>query len=296
MADDLTFGVGQSSHSNSELYAKDFSSSFQDDYFAEPSGGDSSSFLDTMSGNALHLLDVTDTVGKTVNLFMDLGYNYMLGDAVGKEVNGVRHGIGDTIEKVVEGTGQLAASTVRTAYDLGLGSFGDTVEFIDGRDLEKSGLLPDTDRGIQSLERGAEVAKTIYDHPMILVESSVDPIKKSWNEGNKGYAVGLAVGGIIDTFAGTKGLGNIGKIAEVAETAGKVAKTAGKVAETKIPVKSFIALPTTPKDVVGWIEDASTSDLRKVFDSYGGQKKISDSLVKDGGLHATSKMSTVAKK
>ncbi len=139
----------------------------------------------------------------------------LLSDAV-SQVGGFVKGVGEVVYETGEGLLSLGVSTAKTVYDTSnLERMVDGTEWvaesITGKDLKRPEWMPDSDRGFKRLQKGADIIKTIANDPSLVVDAIVDPIKKDWNEGRYGEAIGRGTAEAASFFLATKGVDKVAK-------------------------------------------------------------------------------------
>ncbi|MEE9321625.1 MAG: toxin glutamine deamidase domain-containing protein, partial [Granulosicoccus sp.] len=135
------------------------------------------------------------------------------------QLNGVADGLGEVALETVQGVAALGVSGVKTVYDLLLGSSASEFEFaaeeITGRDVQLPEWAPDSDRGVERLQTGADVIAEIAFNPGLIIDAIVDPIKEDWAQGRYGEAIGRGIGELVSVTAGVQGAGKL--VAEIPE-------------------------------------------------------------------------------
>ncbi len=151
-----------------------------------------------------------------------------------EQVGGFFTGIGEVAYETGAGLASLGSSIAKTAYDLSpiepvIDAAEWTAEKLTGQELQRSEWMPDSERGVERLQAGAEVVGAIVDDPGKLVDAVVDPIKQDWNAGRHGEAIGRGFAEVIGVVVGTKGIDKVAKGAKIAGAVDDVAKSSKTV-------------------------------------------------------------------
>ncbi len=111
------------------------------------------------------------------------------------------------------GVGEGVAGLVTGLKDLAFGAWNIT-----------GGWLTDPEQARESTDTLVSTATAILDDPLIVLEAILDPIKKDWEAGRQGEAIGRAIFEVAGVIVGAKGLDKVAKAARLKRltTLGKV--------------------------------------------------------------------------
>ncbi|OQX01882.1 MAG: hypothetical protein BWK73_44565 [Thiothrix lacustris] len=138
-----------------------------------------------------------------------------------QQVGGFFVGVGKVVGETVKGTYELAKNMGQTYNDVTYGKYVDIAGLaarkITEKPLDRPEWLPNTQRGIENIEKGGRIIKGIAENPKILWDAIADPIDEDWNAGRYGEAIGRGTAELAGVLLGTKGADKLGTASKSAK-------------------------------------------------------------------------------